>query len=120
MIARPQPTEHAPYFSRYIDLVPEGDILKLLGDQLRETQALLAPLSAQQARFRYADGKWSVAEVIGHLADTERVFAYRALRFARGDATPVPGFDENVYTPAGSRSQFGRWRTSSRATSCIT
>ncbi|MEW5914762.1 MAG: DinB family protein [Gemmatimonadota bacterium] len=101
MIERPQPTEHVPYFSRYIDLVPEGDILKLLADQQRDTQALLETLSEQQARYRYADGKWSVAEVIGHLADTERVFAYRALRFARGDTTPVPGFDENAYTPAG-------------------
>lgn len=101
MIARPQPGEHIPYFSRYIDLVPPGDILAILADQQLRTQALLAPLTPQQARFRYGAGKWSVSEVIGHLADCERVFAYRALRFARGDQTPLSGFDENTYAPAG-------------------
>lgn len=101
MIARPQRTEHDPYFSRYIDLVPDGDLVKLLDEQHRATQALLAPLTSQQARHRYAEGKWSVAEIVGHLADTERIFSYRALRFARGDMTPLPGYDENAYTPAG-------------------
>ncbi|MGH7178584.1 MAG: pyridoxamine 5'-phosphate oxidase family protein, partial [Tepidisphaeraceae bacterium] len=101
MIARPQPSEHIPYFSRYIDLVPDGDLLALLETQHRATQAMLAPLTPEQAKHRYADGKWSVTEVIGHLADTERIFAYRALRFARNDATVLPGFDENLYVPTG-------------------
>jgi hypothetical protein len=101
MIARPEPTEHIPYYRKYIDLVPEGDLLALLDTQHRATQAMLAPLTPQQARHRYADGKWSVTEVIGHLADSERIFAYRALRFARADTTPLPGFDEKAYTPAG-------------------
>lgn len=101
MIARPQQTEHVAYFTKYIDLVPDGDLLAVLDAQHRETQRLLAPLSPEQARYRYADGKWSVTEVVGHLADTERIFAYRALRFARGDSTPLPGYDENGYTPAG-------------------
>ncbi|MGH7713879.1 MAG: DinB family protein, partial [Gemmatimonadaceae bacterium] len=61
----------------------------------------LAPLTPEQAKHRYAEGKWSVAEVIGHLADCERIFAYRAMRFAREDTTPLEGFDENAYTPAG-------------------
>ena len=101
MIARPQLSEHDPYFSRYIDLVPDGDLVTLLEEQHRTTQALLAPLTPQQAKHRYAEEKWSVTEVVGHLADTERIFSYRALRFARGDATPLPGYDENAYTPAG-------------------
>lgn len=101
MIERPQPSEHVPYFSRYIDVVPHGDLLALLDAQHRTTQKMLAPLSPEKARYRYADGKWSITEVIGHLADTERIFAYRALRFARGDATPLAGYDEKAYTPAG-------------------
>ncbi len=101
MIARPQPSEHVPYFSRYIDLVPHGDLLALLDTQHRTTQKMLAPLSAEKARYRYADGKWSINEVVGHLADTERIFSYRALRFARGDSTPLSGYDEQAYTPAG-------------------
>jgi DinB superfamily len=101
MIARPQLGEHDPYYSRYIDLVPDGDLLTLLDAQHRTTQSMLASLTVQQARHRYAEGKWSVTEVIGHLADTERIFSYRALRFARGDETPLAGYDENAYTPAG-------------------
>jgi hypothetical protein len=101
MIDRPLPTEHMPYWSRYIDLVPEGDIVLQLAKQMRETQSLLASLSEEQGRYRYAEGKWSVSEVIGHLSDCERIFAYRALRFARGDDTTLSGFDENQYTPAG-------------------
>ncbi len=100
MISRPQTGEHIPYYSRYIDLVPDGDLLALLETQHSVTQAMLAPLTPEQAKHRYADGKWSVTEVIGHLADAERVFAYRALRFARNDATPLAGFDENLYVPA--------------------
>lgn len=101
MIARPAATEHNPYYSKYIRLVPEGDLLAILEEQRRATQELLAPLSEDQARYRYAEGKWTVTEVIGHLADTERIFAYRALRFARGDTTPLASYDENAYTPAG-------------------
>jgi hypothetical protein len=93
---RPEPGEYAPYFERYISKVPDGDILTLLASQIGDTTRLLAGLSDQQARRRYAPGKWSVKEVVGHLADTERVLSYRALRFARGDTTPLPGFDENV------------------------
>lgn len=101
MLARPHLTEHDPYFSRYIDLVPDGNLLSLLDAQHSATQAMLARLTPQQAKHRYAEGKWSVTEVIGHLADTERIFSYRALRFARGDETPLPGYNENAYTPAG-------------------
>lgn len=100
-IPRPAPAEHIPYFGKYIALVPGDDALPGLAGQLADTLALLAPLDDARALHRYAAGKWSVKEVIGHVADCERVFAYRALHFAREDATPLPGFDENAWAPAG-------------------
>jgi len=97
---RPEPSEHAPYYGRYISLVADGDIVATLERQQVETQALLRALPANKASHRYAPEKWSVAQVVRHMADTERVFAYRALAFARGDATELPGFDENAYAEA--------------------
>jgi hypothetical protein len=99
--SRPAADEHDPYYAPYIARVPEGDIIEILAAQIGETQRLLAGISERQALHRYAPGKWSVKEVIGHLADGERIFAYRALRAARADQTPLPGFDENTYVPAG-------------------
>ena len=101
LATRPDATEHVPYFGRYTALVPDGSIAETLRKQRDETAALLARVPANLEGHRYADGKWSVKEVVGHLADAERVFAYRALRIARGDETPLPGFDENQYVPAG-------------------
>ena len=102
MIPRPAPTEYAPHYAGYVDRVPEGDVLAHLASQIAETRGLLRDLPPGRAVHRYATGKWSVAEVVGHVADAERIFAYRALRFARGDATPLASFDENAYVPAGS------------------
>ncbi len=104
---RPDSTEYAPYFEKYIALVPDGDIAVTLGRQIEDTLSLIRGLSEAQGDLRYAPGKWSVKEVIGHLIDAERIFAYRALRFARDDSTPLPGFDENRYVANagfGSRS----------------
>jgi len=101
-IARPEPSEYVPYYETYISKVPpKGDLLKVLEDQRRETQELLAGLSEAKALHRYAPGKWSVKEVVGHLMDSERVFCYRALRFARADGSPLQGFDEKAWVPAG-------------------
>ncbi len=97
MTTRPDSTEHAPYFAKYISLVPDGEIIATLGKQIESTLGLLRGLSEAQGDLRYAPGKWSVKEVIGHLIDTERIFAYRAMRFARNDRTPLPGFDENSF-----------------------
>jgi hypothetical protein len=93
----PDASEFAPYYGRYIALVPAGDVLAALEDQPRETVGLLSILSEEQADFRYAPGKWSVKEMVGHLIDAERVFSYRALRFARGDETPLPSFEQDDY-----------------------
>jgi uncharacterized damage-inducible protein DinB len=102
---RPAADEHNPYYGKYITLVPDGDIVSALSGQLAETLALVQGLDDVRAGHRYAPGKWSVREVIGHLMDTERVFAYRAMRFARGDATPLPSFDENAYVTVGSHNE---------------
>lgn len=99
-IALPAADEYAPYYGRYVQLVG-GDVLAALESQSRSTAALLAATNEAKGGFRYAEGKWSVKEVIGHLADAERIFACRALRFARADRTPLPGFEENDYVPAG-------------------
>ena len=99
---RPEPGEHAALYSRYIALVPEGDIRMILRAQLPDTLALLRPLSEEQAGYRYADDKWSVRQVVGHLIDTERIFVYRAVRIARGDQTPLPGYNDNVYVEMGA------------------
>jgi len=94
---RPQPGEHAPYFSRYIDLVPEEAVVAALEAQGREIAALLSPLGEEKASFRYAPEKWSVKQVLGHVTDAERIFDYRLLSIARGETKSLPGFDENDY-----------------------
>lgn len=98
-IPRPSADEFAPYYGRYINAVPDGDVLALLERQIGETLALLRTIPEARGSHRYAPGKWSIKEVLGHMADTERVFAYRALRFARGDRTPLPGFEQNDWVP---------------------
>jgi len=97
VIGRPQPGEYAPYYERYISKLPGNDILAILDQQRREMLLLLSSRSEADGDLRYAPGKWSVREVIGHICDCERVFAYRALSIARGDETPLPGFDENAW-----------------------
>jgi len=94
---KPEKGEFLPYYGKYIDLVGSGDVLTALPRQMAETQALLRSLPASVSTYRYAPGKWSVNEVIGHLIDSERIFAARALRFSRGDATALPGFEQDDY-----------------------
>ena len=94
---RPAPTDYAPWFDRYISLVPDGPIVEMLERQCEETLSLLRSLPADKAGHAYAPGKWTVAELVGHVADSERVFAYRALCFGRGETQPQPGFDEKIY-----------------------
>jgi hypothetical protein len=94
---RPAASEYLPYYERYIGLVPEGDVVATLVNQMIETQSLLRALPASVATYRYAPEKWSVNELVGHMIDSERIFTSRALRFARNDPAPMPSFDQNDY-----------------------
>jgi len=96
-IPRPAASEFAEYYQRYVSQVPDGDLLSDLEKQGRETVKLLRGIDEKRSQHRYAEGKWTIREVAGHLIDTERVFAYRALSFARGDQTALPSFDENEW-----------------------
>jgi len=102
MTMRPESTEYAPDYGKYVMLVPDGDLAATLSRQLDATLALLSPLSEQQAAFAYAPGKWSIKEVVGHVTDGERVFAYRALRIGRNDKTPLPGFEQDDYVASAN------------------
>lgn len=96
-IAPPQPGEYAEFYAGYVDRVRDLDVREVLGSQPRELRALLAGVTDAAARLRPAPAEWSINEVIGHLSDGERIFAYRALRIARGDKTPLPGFDQDAF-----------------------
>ena len=100
-IARPTEDEYAPYYGRYVSRVPEGDVLELLATQIGDTRALIRSIPESRGDHRYAPGKWSIKEVIGHVTDSERIFCYRALRIGRGDATPLPGYEQDDYIAPG-------------------
>jgi len=104
-MVRPGADEYAPFYSKYVERVPEGDIVSVLRDQIAETAALLRNAPAERANQAYAPGKWTLKEVVGHIVDVERVMSYRALRFSRNDATDLPGFDENAFVV---NSNFGQ------------
>lgn len=94
----PDPTEYPSYAEMYMRLVPgNGPLLGQLSDSCTRMKTLMEGLSEEQARFRYAPGKWSVKDVLLHLIDDERIYSYRALRIARGDSTPLPGFDQDLF-----------------------
>jgi hypothetical protein len=94
---RPGADEYGAYYASYIERVPDGDICDQLARQLESARALLTPLSLEQVNFRPNPDDWNILEVIGHVADAERVFTYRALRIARGDSTPLASFDQDLY-----------------------
>jgi hypothetical protein len=100
-IERPGPDEYAPYYGTYVGNVGSGDVLETLEAELATTLDLLGGVSAEQEGYRYEPDKWSVREVIAHLVDTERLFSYRALSFARGDGGPLPGMDQDEWVSAG-------------------
>jgi hypothetical protein len=96
-IAPPEAGEYAPFYSGYVALASEHDPLALLRGQPDTLREMCSGLTEEQALARYAPGKWSIKQVMGHLADTERVFSYRIFRISRGDATPLASFDQNAY-----------------------
>jgi hypothetical protein len=104
-IARPQAGEYAQYYDRYIALVQGEDILDTLDQQRRETMTMLCGRDEADGDFRYAPDKWSAKELLGHVCDTERVFAYRALRISRADSTPLEGFEQDDYVRNGPFAQ---------------
>ncbi len=97
MNLHPEKTEYAPFYETYVSLVEESDIVAVLRNQASELKNQLADVATEKENFRYAEGKWSIREIIGHLTDGERVFSYRALRFSRGDQTPLAGFEQDFY-----------------------
>lgn len=101
MITRPQPDEYAPFYAGYIERVQDGvDLFKLYDIQHAVLSALVAGMSEEQAQTPHQEGEWSIKQILGHINDTERIFAYRALRIARGDTTPLAGFDQDQYVQA--------------------
>jgi len=96
-MSRPQPAEYDPYYQKYIGLVPEDEIIPALESQVDELKKLFADVPEEKGTFAYDDGKWTVKEVISHLIDAERMFAYRVFRIARGDKTPIEGFEQDGY-----------------------
>lgn len=100
-LERPAAGEYDPYYEKYISKVGTGDFIELLAHQADETLSLLHAIPDNAADYAYAEGKWTIKEVIGHVCDAERIFAYRLLRIGRGDQTPLASFNENEYAPAG-------------------
>ncbi|MFI5136870.1 MAG: DinB family protein [Sphingobacteriales bacterium] len=96
MINRPQPDEYSAFAARYVDLVGNGPILEILKDLQQSTYNFFVGIDPDKAAYAYAEGKWTIKQVLGHMSDTERVFAYRALVFSR-EAIELPGFDQDVY-----------------------
>lgn len=97
MLQQPLASEYPEYYKPYVSLVPEGNLLSVLKENLVKTIELFESLSEEDGHIRYADNKWSIKEVLGHMADTERIMSYRLLRVGRGDQTALAGFNENDY-----------------------
>ena len=110
MTRPPEPTEYSPYYSRYVELVPIKDIRQTLELQRAESLSLLEGISEEQSLHRYEPGKWSIRDVISHLTDTERVFAFRALWFARGFGDALPSFDQDSAVEQ-ARADERSWRS---------
>ena len=101
-LIRPDETEYAEFYGGYVSLVPDGDVADILRTQLPATLVLLEDVTPEQETYRYAEGKWSLREVVGHLIDTERVFAYRGLAMARSSDVELPGMDQDEWVRASN------------------
>jgi DinB superfamily len=99
---RPVKGDYGEYYKKYIDLVKGDDIFRILIEQNIDSQNILNSFSENKGNYKYAEGKWTVKEVIGHLIDVERIFAYRALCIARGETKPLPGMDQDLYVSNGN------------------
>lgn len=102
---RPEKTEYDPYYETYVSLVPGGDLLGVLEGQPAELRSIFAGMPEEKGGFAYADGKWTIKELLGHLTDGERMFMYRIFRISRGDTTPIEGFEQDGYIENGRFNQ---------------
>ncbi|MFI5157273.1 MAG: DinB family protein [Sphingobacteriales bacterium] len=102
MINKPQPGEYAPYAEGYIAKVPDGPVIEILAYLKQSTYNFFSRITTEQADYAYAEGKWTLKQVLGHMIDTERVFSFRALCFSRGDKNALPGFDQEEYVAAST------------------
>jgi hypothetical protein len=109
MIGRPEQSETAAYYFTYIDQVEGTDPQAAMARQLEELPELFATISEEKSKHRYGADKWSIRQVLNHITDTERAFAFRALWFARGFAAPLPGYDQNI-AAAGANADRVNWR----------
>jgi hypothetical protein len=100
-IGRPDPSAHDPYYSRYISLVSGSDVIGALATQIQTTLEMLRAIPEERGSSRYAPGKWTIRQVVGHLADAERILSYRALRISRNDKRPIEGFEQDDYVQCG-------------------
>ncbi|MCH8033999.1 MAG: DinB family protein [Bacteroidetes bacterium] len=94
---KPKPEDYDAIYSGYISLIGDDDIIKVLEEQRKTSEKFLKTFTEEQGNYYYADGKWTVKEVLGHVIDTERIMAYRALAFARGEKQSLPGFEQDDY-----------------------
>ncbi|HEY6160515.1 MAG TPA: DinB family protein [Bacteroidia bacterium] len=99
IIPRPGKSEYPEFFEQYIKLVPGDRVMKKLQDSILDLQQILSNIPEEFENFSYAPGKWTIKDVVGHIIDTERIMAYRALRFARNDKVELPGYDQDIYAP---------------------
>ncbi len=97
MMRRPTPAEYPAFCAGYVNLIPDVDVVETLRAQIDLVRGLAGAVVPERETYAYTPGKWTIRQLVGHMGDAERVFSYRALCFARGDRTPLPGFDENTY-----------------------
>jgi uncharacterized damage-inducible protein DinB len=97
LLQRPEVNEYPEYYVPYVSLVPEGDLIPILQENLKKMIKLFDGISEEDSYYRYGEGKWSIKEVLGHITDTERIMSYRLMRIGRGDKTPLAGFDEEFF-----------------------
>ena len=99
---RPKTGDNNPYYDRYISLIGDDDIIEVLDEQIKTSENFLNTFTEEQGIYSYADGKWTMKEVLGHVIDTERIMAYRALAFARNEGQSLPGFEQDNYVAEGN------------------
>ena len=106
MLQCPAENEYPQYYVPYVKLVSEGNVIEILKNNMEKVIMLFEGISDEKALFRYAENKWSIKEVLGHLTDTERIMSYRLLRVGRGDQTELAGFDENFFVQGANFNQL--------------